>query len=132
MKLIIVALMAAAVLSFNFDFLEFKEKKTIRADEGEDMPFAKDVQALSDAFSHGDYSTMVTRGMSLFRDLKSTLLNQSECPYVKCVKERLCKAKKPAKAFVCALFHGETERAQKVLKCLHKALYHATLCKKKD
>jgi hypothetical protein len=129
MKLFVVAFLAAAVLGFNFNLPEVKQ--AVRADSGEDLPFADQLSALTQSFSEGNFKGLLVRGMSLLRDLKATFTGNSKCPYKRCVKRRLHKAGKIAKYFVCALFRGHTKKAQKVLKCLHKALYNATLCKKK-
>ena len=141
MKLVVIALVATLAMGFNFDIVAVEDKSV---DTGKELPFMDDFRSLSEAFASGNYLNMIPAGMSFLKNVKeyasenAPALNaflgiigvQGECPYIKCVREHLCKAGKIGKCFVHALFIGDKAKAKEILKKLDAELNAAIECKK--
>ena len=138
MKAILITLLIASTLSIRFDL-----PKALVADDG---LLNKEMQSLANTLIQGQWQNAFPAGLALFGKMSKMVSKKqspvpalfkftskkNECPYIKCVKRRLGKAKRVAKMYFCALWHGKVLRARKILKCLNKRLRWATGCKRQQ
>ena len=136
MKAILITILIASTLSIRFDLPSISV-----ADDG---LLNKEMQSLAATLIQGQWKNVLPTGLSIFGKVSKMVSRKQspvpalfkfvskpkECPYLKCVKRRLCKAKRIAKYYLCAVFHGKVLKARKVLKCLNKSLKWATECKR--
>ena len=139
MKSILITLLIASCLTLRFDL---PKPQGPVADDG---LLLKDIRSIASSIEEGQWMAAIPTSLSLITKVRSLVASKQSplpalfgfaakrhpCPYKRCIKWHLRKAHKVAKIFLCRLFKGETEKAQKILKCLNAILHKATLCKKK-
>ena len=140
MKTLLIAILIATSLTKDLDFPELDEFEHLNLD----IPVSDSIEVLTNSLIAHQWEQAIPAGVSLLKSMHSwatdnkktvpqlfggLLANkQPTCPYTDCVKERFCKLDKVGKIYGHLVWHGENEKARKLIGCISSILEWATHC----